>query len=119
MGGLKLSKLRLARIQREEIEQRLAELEGEESASEQERHRAAVKRLREQLGRMRCLCVEEEERLRKFIEQERDPQIRIILTLRLVRGMSWTAIAMTIGGGNTASGVKGCYYRWLKQQPRR
>lgn len=117
---MELSKLRLARIQREEIEQRLAELEGEESASEHERYSAAVERLREQLWKIRRLCIEEETRLREFIERERDPQIRIILTLRFIREMSWTSIAMTIGGGNTSSGIRGRYYRWLKQQqPRR
>ena len=117
---MELSKLRWVRLQREEIEQRLAELEGEESASGQEQYSAAVKRLCEQLLTVRRRCVEEEERLRKFIERERDPQMRLILTLRFIREMSWTSIAMTIGGGNTSSGIRGRYYRWLKQQqPRR
>ena len=110
-----LSKLYWLGVQIQEIEQRLDDLEREKA---QACVRADVKdsadKLRNRLWQLRRRALEEELQLRECIEQETDSQMRAILTQRFIHGKSWTAVAMTLGGGNTASGVKARFYRWLK-----
>lgn len=55
-------------------------------------------------------------RLIKYIENIDDSLVRQIMTFRHVNGLSWTAVAMQIGNGNMADGVKKIYYRFLEKK---
>ena len=49
-----------------------------------------------------------------FIGNIDDAQTRLIFQLRFMRGCTWKQIAQTIGGGNTISGVKMRYARYME-----
>ena len=49
-----------------------------------------------------------------FIGSIDDAQTRLIFHLRFMRGYTWKRIAQTIGGGNTISGVKMRYARYIE-----
>ena len=51
-------------------------------------------------------CMIEYNRLIRFISSVEDSQMRQILTLRYVNGMTWQRIATEIGGGNTEDSVR-------------
>ena len=57
----------------------------------------------------------EYQRLLSYIDSIDDSLIRQIITFRHINGLSWTAVAMNIGNGNTADGVKKVYYRYLEK----
>lgn len=61
------------------------------------------------------LCIVEYNRLNRYIANVSDSFIRQILQLRYVDGRSWNAVAMHIGGGNTADGVKKAAYRFINK----
>ena len=52
-----------------------------------------------------------EELENRFLE---DSQMRQILLLKYLRGLSWRQVAMGIGGNNTEDGVRKRAERWLK-----
>ena len=52
-------------------------------------------------------------RLMRFISEVKDSQMRQILTLRYVNGMTWREVAQSIGGGNTEDGVKQAAHRFI------
>lgn len=54
-------------------------------------------------------------RLNRYIAAVEDPLLRNILTLRFVSGLPWLQVAMRLGGGNTADGVKKQCYRYLRK----
>ncbi len=60
-------------------------------------------------------CFYELNRLNRYIESIDDSQIRMIMTLRYVNGLSWRQIAFSVGGGNTEESVKKVAYRYLKK----
>jgi len=60
-------------------------------------------------------CFYELNRLNRYINSIDDSQIRIILALRYINGLSWRQIAFSIGGGNTEDGVKKMAYRFLNK----
>ena len=51
-------------------------------------------------------CWYELNRLNRFIQSIDDSQMRQIMTLRYINGLSWRQVAMSIGGGNTEDGVR-------------
>lgn len=53
-------------------------------------------------------------RLNRYITSVPDAQMRTILSLRYVNGLSWQQIASSIGGGNTADGIRKKHDRFLK-----
>lgn len=53
-------------------------------------------------------------RLNRYITSVSDIQMRIILSLRYVNGLTWQQIADNIGGGNTADGIRKKHDRFLK-----
>lgn len=53
-------------------------------------------------------------KLQAFINGVEDCQLQEILTLRYVNGLSWNQVAVCIGGGNTADGVRKMHDRFLK-----
>lgn len=58
-------------------------------------------------------CMIEYNRLIRFISSVEDSQMRQILTLRYVNGMTWQRIATEIGGGNTEDSVRMAHSRFL------
>lgn len=52
-------------------------------------------------------------RLNLYIQAIDDPQMRLILSLRYVYGLSWRQVAVKLGGGNTANGVYQRHKRFL------
>ena len=60
-------------------------------------------------------CFYELNRLNRYIESIEDSQIRTILALRYVNGLSWAQVAQTIGGSNTADNVKKAAYRYFEK----
>lgn len=61
-------------------------------------------------------CMIEYNRLIRFISSVEDSQMRQILTLRYVNGMTWQRIATEIGGGNTNESVKKAAYRFIEKR---
>ncbi len=53
-------------------------------------------------------------RLNRYIASVGDAQMRMILSLRYVNGLSWQQVAFHIGGGNTADSVRKSHERFLK-----
>ena len=54
-------------------------------------------------------------RLDKFIQTIDDPLIRLIAIYRFEKDMSWTQIAIALGGNNKAESVRKKIYRYLKK----
>lgn len=75
-------------IEMEDLEERIAYLEGE--------------------------CIREKKKLEQYIGKIRDDQTRMIFRLRFVHCMTWSQVADAIGGRNTEKGVKNICYRYLK-----
>ena len=61
-------------------------------------------------------CFYELNRLNRYIESVPDSQMRMILSLRYINGLSWRQIAFSIGGGNTEDGVRMAHDRFLKKK---
>ena len=62
------------------------------------------------------ICREEKEllRLMNYISGVEDSLTRQILTARFVDNLSWTAVAIRVGGGNTPEMVRKRCYRFLR-----
>lgn len=52
-------------------------------------------------------------RLLRYISSVEDSQMRQILTLRYLNGLTWREVAQSIGGGNTEDGVKQAAHRFI------
>ncbi|MEG1276260.1 MAG: hypothetical protein RSD27_11325 [Ruthenibacterium sp.] len=59
------------------------------------------------------LCIVEYNRLNRYIASVEDSLTRQVLSLRYVDGLSWTAVAAHVGGGNTADSVRMAHNRFL------
>lgn len=58
-------------------------------------------------------CFYELNRLNRYISSVEDSQMRMILSLRYINGLSWRQIAWSIGGDNTENGVRMIHNRFL------
>ncbi len=56
------------------------------------------------------------EPVNRFIENVDDAQMRMILSLRFVNGLTWRQVARSIGGGNTEDSVRKACQRFLQEQ---
>lgn len=56
---------------------------------------------------------QEAERVMDWIQSIEDPMIQVIMHARYIRGLSWTAVAHRIGGGNTAENIRQVHWRYL------
>lgn len=79
------------------------------------RYAAEIADLKELLNLNLKKCFYELNRLNRYIESIDDSQMRMIMTLRYVNGLSWRQIAFSIGGGNTEDSIKKLAYRYLKK----
>lgn len=75
---------------------------------------AEIEDLTARTERLRGEIERREESAAAFIGGIEDAQTRLIFRLRFMRGYSWKEIARTLGGGNTVSGVKMRYARYIK-----
>lgn len=80
-----------------------------------ERHALAINQLESIIAKKQARCIEEMARLEKFIASIPDSYHRRIFTLRFVDDLSWTKVALKLGGNNTADGVRMATIRFLKK----
>ena len=59
-------------------------------------------------------CLAEQYRLEEYISTIPDSLTRQIFTHRFIGHLSWAAVAMRVGGGSTADGVKKICYRYIE-----
>ena len=55
--------------------------------------------------------------VRNFIAGVQDDQMKIILSLRYIRGLTWIEVALVLGGRNTGSGVRSAVWRFFSDEP--
>ena len=55
--------------------------------------------------------------VRNFIAGVQDAQMKIILSLRYIRGLTWIEVALVLGGRNTGSGVRSAVWRFFSDEP--
>lgn len=60
------------------------------------------------------ISVVEYNRLNRYIAGVDDSLMRQILSLRYIDGLSWSKVAMSIGGGNTEDSVRKAHNRFLQ-----
>lgn len=80
-----------------------------------ERLMAEIIDLRAIIAAKQQQCIYERSRLERYISNIPDSLTRQIFTLRFADGLSWVRVAHSIGGGNTAAGVKMVCYRYIKK----
>ena len=71
-------------------------------------------RRRQMLDARRRRAQQEAGEIDAFIDSLEDSQMRQILLLKYLRGLSWRQVAMGIGGNNTEDGVRKRAERFLK-----
>lgn len=59
-------------------------------------------------------CWYELNRLNRYIADCDDSLVRQILSMRYINGLSWTQVALQIGGGNTPDSVRMLHNRYLE-----
>lgn len=57
---------------------------------------------------------EQAQAVRQFIAGVQDDHLKIILSLRYIRGLTWIEVALVLGGRNTGSGVKSAVRRFFE-----
>ena len=95
-----------------------ARVKGDDGRTGEERYRDALEQVQESLCRQRMALAEKEAAVTAYIGSVPDSLVRQILTLRFVDGLSWTAVAHRIGGGNTEGSVKKAFYRFFAKEIR-
>ena len=55
--------------------------------------------------------------VRNFSAGVQDDQMKIILSLRYIRGLTWIEVALVLGGRNTGSGVRSAVWRFFADEP--
>lgn len=95
-----------------------ARVKGDDGRTGEERYRDALEQVQESLCRRRLTLAEKEAAVTAYIGSIPDSLLRQILTLRFVDGLSWTAVAHKIGGGNTEESVKKAFYRFFAKEIR-
>lgn len=61
-------------------------------------------------------CTHERNRLERYISNIDDSLTRQVFTLRYVDGMSWTKVAIKVGGYNTADSVRMICNRYIEKE---
>lgn len=60
-------------------------------------------------------CVDERQKLERYIAEIPDSLTRQIFTLRFVEGLTWERVAAKMGGYNTAKNCSTICYRYINQ----
>lgn len=79
------------------------------------KYAAEIADLKELLDLNLKKCFYELNRLNRYIESLDDAQMRLILSLRYVNGLSWEQVAYSIGGGNSDKSVQMVLNRFLNK----
>lgn len=95
-----------------------ARVKGDDGRTGEERYRDALEQVQESLCRRRLALAEKEAAVTAYIGSVPDSLLRQILAFRFVGGLSWTAVANKIGGGNTEESVKKAFYRFFAKEIR-
>ena len=61
-------------------------------------------------------CFYELNKLNRYINSVADAQMRMILSLRFVNGLTWRQVADSVGGNNTGDGVRMACKRFLQEK---
>ncbi len=72
-------------------------------------------KLREIVEKKHQRCINERNRLEQYISGIEDSLVRQIFTYRFVEGLTWSAVAVRVGGGNTANSVRMICKRFLRK----
>lgn len=68
------------------------------------------------VNRLSRMVESSEREIREFVESIEDNRTKVIFSLRFLCGYKWEAVAVFIGGGNTAEAVSMTCYRYLSGQ---
>ena len=71
--------------------------------------------IKAQIAQIQDEIDQQEPAIASFIDGIDDAQLRTILRLRFLRGLTWRDVAANIGGRNTESSVKMVCYRYLSK----
>ena len=74
---------------------------------------AAITGLEQLIQENRVKCIIERQRIEKYISSIDNSMIREIFRLRHIDCLTWHRVAIEIGGGNTADGVRMIHDRYL------
>ncbi len=72
-----------------------------------------IEDLKERISNLESECAREKQILEGYIDTIEDVQTRVVFRLRFVHCMTWSQVAKTIGGRNTANSVKLICHRYL------
>lgn len=61
------------------------------------------------------LC-EQRAEVQRFLRSIPDPHIKRIITYRCIDQLTWSEVAVKMGGGNTEDGVKQAFWRFCKKE---
>ena len=86
------------------------------AGADHEEYERKSKRLRERLQRRVKDLMDLLEEINEYIADIDDSLLRQIVTLRHVNGLTWDQVAASIGGGNTADGVRKMHDRYLREK---
>lgn len=70
-------------------------------------------RIEERISRMIAEQESEAERIMEWIGSIEDPVIQVIMHSRYIKGKSWAAVAVAVGGDNTPDGIRMIHNRYL------
>ena len=88
---------------------------GNEVSSKVEREAVEIASLKEIIESKKKRCLVERRILEEFIATIPDSLTRQIFTYRFVNGLQWGQVAASIGGNNTADGVRKICNRYVKK----
>ncbi len=72
--------------------------------------------LEESIQRNMQRCFQEQRRLTDYINTLPDSFLRQVLSWRYIHCLSWTQVALRMGGGNTADSVRKSHDRFLRRE---
>ena len=75
-----------------------------------------VQKIRDHIDKRIRRRTVERERMERYVNTVDDSLVRMAMTLHFIDGLSWTAVAVRIGGGNTEASVKKMVYRYLEDE---
>lgn len=71
---------------------------------------------KETLGERISKLEQAKETIEAFINSIEDPLVHLLAERRYIKGLSWNAVALSIGGNNTASGVRMNVKRYIEKK---
>ena len=91
----------------------LSGMPGRKGGDKVARYATDIERIEKIIEGRIARCDEERCKLEQYIAQIPDSLTRRVFTFRFVENLSWTAVAMRIGGGVTDDCVKKICYRYI------